>query len=451
MIAAYKQHSQFILILAIMYVMGVWGGPIIYPVFPIFMLLFGLRRRYFELLITSLWLLMLADYVPVKNAAYDDLQFAKDLKFMVPLFLAGFILLFRDDFKPFPKMITWFIPFIIVAIIALRFSINISTGVEKSISYILMMLAVPFYVSLLNRTEGELFWKALLTFVIGMLTIGIVLRFAAPQIAMLEGKRFKSVLGNPNGLGIFLNLTFALWLTLREMKLATFTKSENWYILMVILISLLWSGSRNGMMSIFIFLLVVTFVKIHWFLAIVVVLGVFTFNEQLFKVFLGIIDFFNLEDYFRVDSIEEGSGRKVAWVFAWQQIQDYYFVGGGFGNDENIMRPNYYWLSKLGHQGGVHNSYLSMWFDVGLAGLIAYFTAFFSILFRAMKRHYISLAFGISILFNITYESWLVASLNPFSILFLTILSIFYLESKNALQEPKAMTEEESLLFKFAK
>lgn len=87
MIIAYKEHSQFILILAIMYVLGVWGGPLIYPVFPVIMFLFGLRGRYFEMLIITIWTLMLADYVPVEAATIDDLKFAKVLKPIVPLFL----------------------------------------------------------------------------------------------------------------------------------------------------------------------------------------------------------------------------------------------------------------------------------------------------------------------------------------------------------------------------
>jgi hypothetical protein len=435
MIIAYKQHSQFIMILAVMYVSGVWGGPIIYPMFPMFMLLFGIRKRYFELLVTSLWLLMLADYVPVKNATYDDLQFAKDLKFMVPLFLAGFLMMYRDDFKPFPKLILWFVPFFIVVAIGLQYAINFSVGLEKTISYFLMMLTIPFYVSHLHREQGEYFWKAFFTFIIGMLTIGIVLRFAAPQIAMLDGKRFKSILGNPNGLGIFLNLTFMLWVIMRELKLASFTKRENWYIILVIFISLIWSGSRNGMMSIFLFYLISRVIKVHWFLAVITVVVVLTFNEQLFEGFVGVIEFLGLQDYFRIESIEEGSGRKIAWVFAWQEIQNYYFVGGGFGQDEQIMRPNYYWLSKLGHQGGVHNSYLSMWFDAGIAGIIAFFGAFYGIVFKAMKHDYLVLAFAINIMFNITYESWLVASLNPFTILLFTILAVFSGNLRNVLVE----------------
>ena len=104
MVIAYKQHFQFIMILAVMYVSGVWGGPIIYPMFPIFMFLFGLKKRYFELFITALWLLMLSDYVPVKNATYDDLQFAKDLKALVPIILFLFYLKNREEFDFFPKI-----------------------------------------------------------------------------------------------------------------------------------------------------------------------------------------------------------------------------------------------------------------------------------------------------------------------------------------------------------
>lgn len=441
MIAAYKQHSQFIMILAIMYVSGVWGGPIIYLMFPVFMILFGIRKRYFELFVTSLWLLMLSDFVPVKDAPYDDLQFAKDLKFLIPLLLSGFLFIHKEDFKPVPKLILWFIPFFVIACVALQYSIKLSVGVEKTLSYFLMFLNVPFYVTLLHRREGEFFWKALITFIIGMLTIGIILRFAAPQIATIDGKRFKSVLGNPNGLGIFLNLTFALWIVMREYKLAIFTKNENRYILAVILISLLWSGSRNGMMSIFIFFMMTSLIRIHWFLSIISVIIVVTFNDQLFEIFLGLVEFFNLQDYFRVESIEEGSGRKIAWIFAWQEIQNYYFLGGGFGNDENVMRPNYYWLSKLGHQGGVHNSYLSMWFDVGIVGFVAYFFGFFATIFRAFKSNHVALAFAICILFNITYESWLVASLNPFTILFLTILTVMASNLSGSAEEQE-ITEE---------
>ncbi len=424
MIIAYKEHSQFIMILAIMYILGVWGGPLIYPVYPLFLFLYGLRGRYFEMIIIAIWTLMLADYVPVENATYDDLLWAKKLKPLVPLTLFLFFLRDRESFKPYPKLFVYFIPFMVIVTIGLTDSIFFQVGFQKTISFVLMYLCIPLYVTILHRRDQQNFWKAVLTFIIGMLTIGIVLRFVAPDIAMKVG-RFKGVLGNPNGLGVFLNLTFILWILIRRFNLATFTKKENMYILFIILLSVIWTGSRNGMMSMFLFYVMYKMIQVNWFFALVLLAAILTFNDQLFVVFVAVVEFFGLQGFFRIDSIEEGSGRAIAWVFAWQEIQDYFFIGGGFGHDEHIMRPNYKWLSMQGHSGGVHNSYLSMWMDAGVLGISAYFGGIIAIISKTMKNNYIIIAFVTSIAFNIYFESWLVASLNPFTIIYLIILTIF--------------------------
>ena len=303
MIIAYKQYSQFILILAVMYVSGVWAGPIIYAMFPIFILLFGLRKMYFELFICTLWLLMLSDYVPVKDATYDDLQFAKDLKAILPLILFLFYLKDRQEFGPIPKVIFYFIPFLLVMIFCLQFSVKLDVGFQKTLSFALMYFCIPVYVVKLHRDLGKQFWQALLTFIVGMLTIGVVLGFLIPSIGLMSDGRFKVVLGNPNGLGVFLNLSFILWIVAEEFELVSFTKKERFYILFILLFSLFWCGSRNGIMSIFLFYLVYRFVKINWFLAIVFILAFLAFDEVIFDFFLNVIDFFNLQEYFRVDSI----------------------------------------------------------------------------------------------------------------------------------------------------
>lgn len=437
MLESYKIHSQFILVLVIMYVSGVWLGPIIYLLFPLVFFLFGLKKFLFEIFIITIWMLMLSDYVPVKNATHDDLQFAKDLKFLLPIGLAGFTVLHWKRLTPIPKFQLFFIPFFICAVIGLNYALTPQVGIQKTISIVLMYFFIPIVVNFLHREQGEYFWKALITFLIGMLMIGIVLRFVAPQIAMIEGGRFKSVLGNPNGLGIFLYLVYALWMIVRTKNLANFSRRANRLIFLVIFISIIWCGSRNGMISMLLFYAVYRLTKINWFLAILVVAALITFSDFLFELFLFAVEFIGLQNYFRVDSIEEGSGRVIAWVFAWEEIQKYFFFGGGFGQDEAVMRPNYYWLSMKGHQGGVHNSYLSMWFDTGIIGVISYFTAFMSIVFRSMRSNYLVLAFAFSFLFNIIYESWLVASLNPFTFIYLTILTIFAadLSPKTQVQE----------------
>ncbi len=66
-----------------------------------------------------------------------------------------------------------------------------------------------------------------------------------------------------------------------------------------------------------------------------------------------------------------------------------------------------------------------MWMDSGILGLSAYFLGLLGIVVKAMKKNYIILAFVTSIAFNIYFESWLVASLNPFTIIYLLILTIF--------------------------
>ena len=423
---AYLENAQFIMLLVIMYVVGVWGGPIIYLLFPLLFGMFGLKGLFFELLITSLWLLILSDYVPVKNATYDDLQFAKDLKPIIPVFLFGFYVLHREKFPQISKIFLNILPFLIVVLISTQYAIKMNVGIQKFVSYTLMYFSIPMYVSYLHKEQGKQFWNGLLTFITWMLVIGVMLGLFVPQIGMIAGDRFKGILGNPNGLGIFLNLTFILWMVSKSYNLTNFTVKENRFIFFIIFMSLLWCGSRNGLMSVFLFYLVYRLIKIHWSIAIVAVAFVFVFEELIFASFIGIIEFFQLTDYFRVDSIEEGSGRKIAWIFAWDIIRKkFFFLGGGFANDENIMRPNYKMLSMQGHQGGVHNSYLSMWFDSGLIGIIAYFLGFLKMIFQSLYGNYLGLAFLVSILFNITYESWLIASLNPFTIMFLIILTIF--------------------------
>jgi len=437
---AYQYNAQFIFILIVMYVIGVWIEPAIYLLFPFVFGLFGLKKHFLEMFITSLWMLILSDYIPVAGATFADLQFAKTLKPIIPIFLFGFYFINREQFPPVSKVFTRLIPFFIITLIAYRFSIDLDVGLKKFLSYILMYFSIPMYVSYLHKNYGEHFWKSLFTFIIGLLIIGLILGVTVPSIGIIGGGRFKGVLGNPNGLGIFLYLVFMLWMILQEFKLAIFTRRENLIILMVIMVSLFWCGSRNTMMSIFMFYITYRLVKIHWSIAIVVVVFVIVFQDLIFIGFVEILQFFQLGDYFRVDTIEKGSGRKVAWVFAWQEIQKYFFIGGGFGHDEHVMRPNYYWLEKLGHNGGVHNSYLSMWFDSGIVGLVLYYLALFINVFKSMGRSYIGLAFLVSFMFNINYESWVVASLNPFTIIFLIILTIF-VEKLNGFEDDIYETE----------
>ncbi|MDX1349453.1 MAG: O-antigen ligase family protein [Putridiphycobacter sp.] len=427
---AYKYYAQFIMLMVIIYTLGVFIPEVVYVLFPVVLFLLGYKKFFFELLVLSILFLILSDYVPISSATRDSLQFAKDLKFLAPITLFAFFLFYREDFDLNLSFIVPFIPFFLIACIALFYSLNISTGIQKTISFAIMYFTVPLYVLYLHKTYGSVFWSGLITFLVGILLIGLVLGIVIPQIGIHSGGRFKGALGNPNGVGIYAFLVTVIYTLIKDLKLANFTKRENLLIVLAIFLTIIWCESRNAIMSTLLFLVTYRLVKINWLLAIIIVTSIIIFEEYLFAVIIAIIEFVGMESYFRVNTIEEGSGRKIAWIFAWQEIQKYFFIGGGFGHDENIMRPNYYWLERAGHNGGVHNSYLSMWFDTGIVGLIAYYTAYLYNLLKNMQGNYMVLAFVVSVGFNINYESWLVGSLNPFTILFLIILSVFTFQIK---------------------
>jgi hypothetical protein len=88
------------------------------------------------------------------------------------------------------------------------------------------------------------------------------------------------------------------------------------------------------------------------------------------------------------------------------------------------MRKWRIFLERMGHQGGVHNSYLSMWLNVGIVGLVIYLRSFLLLFFKSSKLAPISLAIMFSVLFSIMYESWLVGSLNPYTIVLLMIMTM---------------------------
>ncbi|MBP6313601.1 MAG: O-antigen ligase family protein, partial [Flavobacteriales bacterium] len=169
------------------------------------------------------------------------------------------------------------------------------------------------------------------------------------------------------------------------------------------------------------------------FMALLLFIGVF---EYAYSNLEAIVSFFGAEEYLRVNTLESGSGRYFAWEFAWVQLQSYIVFGGGFGTDEYVMRSFYEYLERMGHQGGVHNSYISLWFDVGIVGLVIYLRSLFLIFIKASRFAPMSMAVLFSVLFSVTYESWLVGSLNPFTILFVISMTMLS-EEEIVLADPE--------------
>jgi len=436
---AFLKYKYLWIILSSWIIIGNIFQPAAYALVIISMLFFYLKQRYIELIIGFLFILLLSDHV--NEFGVDPTQFAKDLKSIYLLFLLFVVWRKRKDYTLWNPIFTTLLPFFILSFISLIWAINLPVGFQKTISYSILYLIIPIlFVNVFKDKKGE-FIYALLVYFILILSIGILLYFIYPSSIRIADNRFSGLLGNPNGLGLILVQIFLLFTIIDQYPLVDLSKLQKRIIYALIIASLLMSGSRNGMISIVLFLLLVRVFKMHFLLGLLVLFSAFYIYESVTIDPVVVIETLGLQDYFRVDTLDSGSGRFIAWGFAWKEIQNYYFMGGGFGQDEQVMRPNYHMLAMLGHQGGVHNSYFSMWLDTGIIGLILYFGGMITLIWRAAKNSPLAWPFFFTILFNITYESWLVGSLNPFTILFLCSLTLLVMK-------PSFVDKDESLIVK---
>ena len=146
---------------------------------------------------------------------------------------------------------------------------------------------------------------------------------------------------------------------------------------------------------------------------------------------LFIVTQLGLSSFLRIETLENLSGRGIAWEFAWQQIQENFFIGNGFSYTEYIFTLNQDYLSALGHQGHAHNAYLTIWLDLGLVGLIFFLVALFFTFFNASIYNRLALPVLYVILFSNYFESWITASLNPFTIQLLFFLTFAFIQKES--------------------
>jgi O-antigen ligase len=393
---------------------------------PISIILLWQKEQYLKVLIGLLYVLLLSD------SLQPIMSFAKNLK-VVYMLLVGLLFVFTSNrINPKSKLFIIFLPFTIYSFLVLYNSgANFLTGLQKTISYAILLLAVPSILLKCIDKKGVAVLRDILYMALLVMIVGILIKYVNPAFVTRAG-RFNGILGNPNGLGIYTMLFYLFFRVTNYFVPNAFSRQEKILIYFVIAYNLFFCASRTALGAVIFFYIAERLFRVSSFIAILsLFIGMF-FIQYIFLYLPQIISTFGLDEYFRAQTLEEGSGRFIAWQFAWQKIQENFFIGGGFGYDEFVMRKNYATLSRLGHLGGVHNSYLSFWFDFGLIGLIIYFRSFIISFVRAHKKHIIALPLMFTVLFSITFESWLVASLNPFTIqLVLMLAAMLYLPDKN--------------------
>ena len=423
-------YKQLFSILAIWLAAGIALKVLAIPVIALHVLYLYNKHYTLEIFIGFFFILILSD------SRIGALDFAKNLKvvLMVLLFLP-LVLQKQDSFRlhtsqNFGKP---FLPYILFALYCIVYSPEPFTAFQKTLSYYLLLIIVPIMFYSLYQKYGKKLLKAVIYLGVLILIAGYLMYLANPRLVMYNaGGRSSGALGNPNGLGMFCFLFFLLYFTINHYFPQLFTKRENFVILVLTFSSLLWSGSRGQTLSVLIFLITQFLSRRNKAAGLLL--------SAVLAIMLVSIDFdivaiaqaLGFEDYLRVDTLDAGGGRVVARAFAWEQIQKSPWVGNGFNYTEYIYHLHFYELSMLGHEGNAHNAFLTVWLDTGLIGLILFVTGWGVLFYKAAKNSYLALPVAFAIIASNMVESWLTASLNPFTILVLMTLTLLIYIVKDA-------------------
>lgn len=320
----------------------------------------------------------------------------------------------------------YFIPFFIVA------GLNtIASGADygnlfKTAIYLMNLAIIPFLVYNAYRYSPIEFLRNFLYLILGILLVGLILKFIGFSGVTLV--RYRGLLGNPNGLGLF---TFFSAIGLRiitHYKKDILKRKHLWLGWGVIIISLFLSNSRNSMISLGIFLIFSSKIfRFRRLLQLSIVTAVILLSSFISQQVYQFIASQGLQQELRVESLEDmqsGSGRKIAHDFALDYIDNHFWIGKGIGTTENIFAEASRNLSEEGHQGNAHNSFFTIWIDTGFVGLVLFLIAWLIVFYKVEVVSGFGFPIMIAVAFSAYFESYLAAMLNPFTALLLVVLTL---------------------------
>lgn len=377
------------------------------------------KNRHDSILLLFLIILIMGD------SRQGWMQFSKPLRseMLILIAIVTFYELWQGKYR-FNTQFLSLLPFLMISFLALSFSPLLSLGVTKTISFSLLYFCVLHYFVDKFGSYGIRFLGDIVYLCHAILALGLILLPVLPSVVSYGGVRFNGLLGNPNGLGMFITMVtpMTIYFFRYQRGISPRYKTLAWTL---IIISLLLCSSRN---AIFCFTIFMTFYygltgglarRIVFLFVLMPAMALFLFFLDLEALVLSL----GLEKYFRLSDISSGSGRIYAWGYAWELIQQRPLMGCGFACEEyNFLYRTTYQLWSTGHQGGVHNSYLAFIVNTGFVGF-GLFILFWVNAFRKVKNLFFLAPFLATIAFSAMFESWLFSSLSAFHIMFLVTVS----------------------------
>lgn len=417
-----RNYLQLYLFILSWVILGQFTSSVVAGIWAVVSFLLILKSRNLsQIIIAFVAVLILSD------SRLPMMQFASTAKIGFILSLAAYVLVggVKSQYKN--EIFRFFLPFAVFAILATVWASDYFVSIQKSVSYAILLFALPS-AFLKAREENTALLSDIISFITIVLGIGLILFLLIPDSVLLVG-RYRGLLGNPNGLGILLTATGPLFfLSLRSAKADQLNKTGRYIFFLVFVLSLVLSGSRTSLFAVLLFIGFYLMRNLPQALTFTMFIAVSVSYDTILTSLPQLSTFLGIQDYLRIETLNEGSGRFVAWNFAINNIESVFFLGGGYGYTELIFNKFFWELSSIGHQGNAHNSYLTIWLDTGLIGLSLFIIGMIRTSLTAFSKSRYALPIIYSMLFSANFESWLAASLNPFTSLFLILLTILLVQ-----------------------
>lgn len=393
-------------------VLASFGGSIVAILVTLLILLIDLSKgKLTYVLIVFLSLLLFSD-----SNSPMFFQSGKNARNLALIMLSLF-LIFKGKTNFQYSYLKYFAFYILIAFIGLLFANFNMIGLQKLLSYALVIWVVPVFLFLIfEKGEGLIFSRQIIVTFAFLYVISIVLSRLNPFYFAQFG-RFNGIHRNPNGVGIFSTLFIMNIYILREKFKDIFSKKVFYLIIGVFVFCIVLSGSRNAMISLGIFALF-SVLRIKLVLGFLIVLIFASSYQFILMQIESLILSSNLENELRLDTLSYASGRIYIWQACWMEIQNNYWLGHGFSYEEYSKwdRAYYKILPMLIHNyGNIHNSYLTIWLNTGLLGLMAFLFGIIRYVIKFQFKSKLLAPFIFGAFFLAFFESYLVASLNPYT------------------------------------
>ena len=301
--------------------------------------------------------------------------------------------------------------------------LTMGRAISAVLLYAAVFWAVWFYADVVGGTRVI---DGLLTAVSLMFIASLAAGFMTPE-SWLTG-RFRGVFVNPNAIGMLV----ILFLPAAVAKMIRTKRPTSLLLVLVMIAAVILSGSRNGVVTASIGLVFMLYRIRAWKFGLLtvavatialLVMPMETEPSSLSKNTA-------VEHLLSIEKLENGGGRFEAWQTAVPIIREKLFFGHGFGTEELIFRG----MKFRVHRGDyIHNSYLGLSYQLGVAGAAIAFIPLFWIFFSRLRRRanpqtaaYEAILLG-GLLASL-FESWIYSAGNafafPFWISFMLLLRV---------------------------